>query len=222
MKRCTLALPLALLLAAPAFAAPDAARPEAPAKPDAPAIADLDALLAAFESVDGLEARFTEEKRMALLAAPLVSTGALYYARPGHLRRQIETPRPAVVVIGPETLWLKDERGTETIDLAARRDVAAFAESLVLIFAGDRARLEATYTIAFEPGAEGWKLALTPKVEPLSKLVSAIHITGRGPAVETIRVAETSGDETITRIESADPTRRFDAAERAKLFGPPQ
>lgn len=212
---------LALLLAAPAFAAPEAAKPtaaEAPAKP----VADLDALLGAFRAVDGLEARFTEEKRMALLAAPLVSAGALYYARPGHLRRQIETPRPAVVVIGPETLWLKDERGTETIDLAARRDVAAFAESLVLIFAGDRARLEATYTIAFEPAADGWKLSLTPKVEPLSKLVSAIHITGRGPAVETIRVAETSGDETITRIESADPTRRFDAAERAKLFGPPQ
>ncbi len=222
MKR---ALALLLALTAPALAAPDGGpqpteTPAAAAKADP--IGDLAALLGAFKAVDGLEARFTEEKRMALLAAPLRSAGALYYARPGHLRRQIETPRPAVVVIGPETLWLKDERGTETIDLAARRDVAAFAESLVLIFAGDRAKLEATYTIAFTPGADGWTLALTPKVEPLSKLVSAIRITGRGPAVEAIRVVETSGDTTTTRIESADPTRRFTPAERAALFGPPQ
>lgn len=210
-----LALFAVLALPGAPAAAPDAGSPAA--EP----IADLGALLAAFRAVEGLEARFTEDKHMALLAAPLRSTGRLYYARPGHLRRQIETPRPAVVVIGPDTLWLKDERGTETIDLAARRDVAAFAESLVLIFAGDRARIEATYAVAFTGGADGWTLALTPRVAPLSDLVSAIHIAGRGRAVETIRVVETGGDVTTTRIESADPGRRFTAAERATLFGPP-
>ncbi len=45
----------------------------------------LDQLLARFAGMSGLSAKFREEKRMALLAAPLVNEGILYFAPKGRL-----------------------------------------------------------------------------------------------------------------------------------------
>lgn len=182
--------------------------------------ATLDALLEAFAGMPGLEAKFVEEKRMALLAAPLTSKGRIYFAPPGLLARHVESPRRSKVVITPEALRFADARGAKKIDLGARPDVKLFVESFVRVLAGDREALGHIYDIEFTPATEAapWQIQLTPKGPPLSKLVEHLRIRGRGLVVETIRVKETGGDESLTRIVEADPAREFTAAERKKLF----
>lgn len=181
----------------------------------------LNDLLKAFASMPGLEARFVEEKHMQLLAKPLQSEGRIYFTHPGLLLRRVETPRASDVIITPDRLRLRDADGEQAIDLRERADLRPFVESLVWILAGDQKRLSKVFALSFEPEQAGkpWQMSLTPKGAPLDKLVKTIRIQGSGLAVREIRVQETAGDETVTRILEANPRRRFTGDERRRLFG---
>lgn len=184
-----------------------------------PQVVDLAQLLEAFASMPGLEAEFVEEKQLGMLAMPLTSSGTLYFTQPGLLHRSVVSPRPSTVVITPESLRFSDEAGSEVIDLRAREDVRLFVESLVWVLAGNQAELERVYASQFESADSTWSLTLTPRESPLSDIIATMVINGQGLGVNTIEVTETAGDVTTTRISSANPSRTFDDAERAELFG---
>lgn len=182
--------------------------------------AECQALLGRFAKMPGLSAQFTEEKRIALLAKPLVSRGTLLFAPPGLLLRRIEAPRASELVITPDEVRIKDEAGVQRIDLRARDDLRPFIESLTWLLSGNHKALSAAYQTAFQslPKA-GFELTLRPRAEPISKLIEFIRIRGSGASVAEILVRERSGDETLTRITAADPQRRFSPAELRDLFG---
>ena len=181
---------------------------------------ELDDLLGAFSKMSGLEARFVEEKKMQILAVPLRSEGRLYFAPPGYLLRRIERPQPSKVLITPNELLVDDGVRKEVIDLGARRDVRSFVSSFVSLLAGDKAALEAAYAITLEPlPARRWQMALRPKSPPLSTIIREVRVTGEGLAVDEIRVFDTNGDQTTTRMLEVNPARRFNASERKALFG---
>lgn len=186
-----------------------------------PAPSSLKLLLAAYAKMPGLEAAFTEEKHLALLAKPLRNRGRLFFARPGYLLRRVEAPLPASVVVTPTEVRLSDSEGSKTIDLRARKDVRPFVQSLLWLLAGDYESIVEAYDARYERSADAgtWRLVLKPKGEPLSRLVAAMNIQGEGLSVTEIEVLETGGDKTVTRITSANPKRHFDAKERAQLFG---
>ena len=203
-------------------AAKIAARTDAgAARPEGTGAVDAASLLHAFSGMPGLEARFREEKHIALLARPLTSEGRLFFTHPGLLLRRVETPRPSEVIINSERVVLRDASGEQALDLRARKDLRPFVESLTWILAGNQKALDGVYAVTFEPerGKEPWQLTLKPKVEPLSRLIAHIRIQGSGYAVARIEVMETNGDSTLTTILDANPRRTFDAAERTKLFG---
>ncbi|HEX6239389.1 MAG TPA: outer membrane lipoprotein carrier protein LolA [Polyangiales bacterium] len=229
--RCSV-LSLVLCALAPAQGSAEDAGAAPPAKarsatPDAgtaraeAAAVDAASLLRAFAGMPGLEARFREEKHIALLARPLTSEGRLFFTHPGLLLRRVETPRPSEVIINSERVVLRDASGEQALDLRARKDLRPFVESLTWILAGNQKALDGVYAVTFEPerGKEPWQLTLKPKVEPLSRLIAHIRIRGSGYAVARIEVTETNGDSTLTTILEANPRRAFDATERAKLFG---
>ena len=54
--------------------------------------ADAKTLLAVFARMPGLEATYTEEKKLALLALPLKSRGRIFFLPPGYLFRAVEAP----------------------------------------------------------------------------------------------------------------------------------
>ena len=182
-------------------------------------------LLAAFAAMPGLEARFEEEKSMALLARPLRSRGRLYFAPPSTLLRRVEAPRAQDILIAQDRVEIIDESGRQTIDLATRSEVRPLVESMLWIFTGNLSALERVYVIDFQrleddaTGVGRWQLRLVPRDAPLSQLVAELRVRGRGLAAETLELEETSGDRTVTRIFEADPTRRFDAGEAQALFG---
>ena len=189
--------------------------------------ADAAALFRMFAATTGLEARFEEEKHLALLALPLQSKGRLYFFRPdrtqpGYLARIVESPEPSSVLITPTELRLQNRDGTEVIDLKRSDKVRNFISSLVRVFAGDEAALAKSYTIHFahaEKDAAGWTLTLVPRDKPLNQMLASLTLTGQGEAVVRIEVKEPNGDRTVTRIVAADPARKFDAAEQKRLFG---
>ncbi len=191
-------------------------------------------LFRAMAAMRGLEARFEEEKHLQLLAAPLHSSGALYFLRldprdagegrtaGGYLTRVVEKPEPSTVRISPRELRVQNRDGTEVIDLERSDKVRTFVSSLVQVFAGDEAALTKAWSVEFvtDPKSDKtWTLTLSPRAAPLDKTVKSLRLVGEGRAIVRVEMLEPNGDRTVTRIVGADPDRAFDAAEQKKLFG---
>jgi len=228
---------LVVLFAASVGPFAPAARSAAPESSAAPQT--LSALLAGFRTMPGFEARFEEQKTLALLAAPLTSRGRLFFEPPGTLLRRVETPNPHDILIRDHVVRISTPRdpasptqgavaapgarSVETIDLAHRDDVRPLVESMLWVFSGDLAQLESIYAIDYQvlaPEASGrWQLRLVPRAAALSRLIREIAISGRGQGADLLEITETTGDRTTTRILESDPERRFAAGEIEKLFG---
>jgi len=215
-------------------AVPTASKADSEAAP-----ANLAALLTGFRTMSGFEARFEEEKRLALLAAPLRSRGRLYFSPPSTLLRRVEAPNPHDILIHDHVVRIATPRSSaspgaaqgpaettphlETIDLAGRDDVRPLVESMLWIFSGDLAALEKIYRIDYQvlaPAANGgWKLRLAPREASLARLIRELVISGRGRTAEQLEVTEAGGDRTATRILDANHERRFGSGEIEAIFG---
>lgn len=204
----------------------------------APVPATFAELLAGFRKLSGVEARFEEEKTLALLAAPLTSRGRLYFDPPATLLRRVDAPNPHDILVRNHVVRISTPvdveapgapkgsaagvRAVETIDLTHRDDVRPLVESLIWIFSGDIERIESVYEVEYRistpDGDASWHLRLVPRAEPLSRLIQSISISGHGQGVDRLEVVEVSGDRTMTRIVGADTERRFAPGEIDRLF----
>src|SRR5580658_7072923 len=183
----------------------------------------LDGLLARFRSISGLYARYREDKRIALLAEPIVSEGTIHYAPPRRMARHTRTPSPAHVVLDGEALRFSDGTTTQQIDIGASPVVRALAESFLDVLAGDRAGLERSFVIEFHAGdaanhASTWKLDLVPRTPELLGVLSEIHFEGQGLVVSQMRIREASGDEGTTTFSDVDVSHRYSPEEAARVF----
>jgi len=206
----------ALVAQEPTNPQPVSAPPDGPKRPR-----DHVELLATFAKMPGLEARFTEEKHLALLVVPLQSRGRLYFLRPGYLLREVEAPEKASLLITPKELRMKGREGTEVIDLQTSDRVQLFVTSLVQVFCGNKEALAKHYKIEFQPDARdevSWRLVLTPSEKPLQQMLQSLTMRGSGFAVTEIEVKDPNGDRTVTRIVDANTKRHFDADEQLHLF----
>lgn len=202
--------------------APAATTPAALPAPRRPRPADANALLAVFARMPGLEATWEEEKRLALLAVPLRSSGRLVFLPPGYLHRAVEKPEPGALRITPDELRIEDREHRETIDLQRSDTVRTFVTALVQVFAGNEAALQKAFVVEYTPDAkepQKWTLTLRPRQERLGKLMRELVLRGEGEAVVAIEVTDPNGDRTTTRILTADVERRFDAEEKRRWFG---
>lgn len=206
--------------------AADPVPPAVAAAPAAVAVASitLDELLGRFAGMSGLQAVFREEKRMALLAAPLVNEGTIYFVPNGkrsRLARHTTKPARSVVLIDGSALKLADDAGREEIALDKSPAVRLFVDSFVRIFAGDREALATMYAMELQAAGQRWTLKLKPKVAPLDKLIERVEIAGDGVVIATMRVVEIGGDESVTTFSAVDPRRKFTAEELTALFSLP-
>ena len=184
----------------------------------APTAADeLDALMKQLAALPGLEAKFTEEKHITLLAAPLSSEGMLRFSPPASLARETTKPMASRVVIVGDRLFFDDGKNAQEVDVGNNPVVRAFVNSFVLLLAGDRKGLEELFNMKLVPG-ETWELELSPKKDPIAKIIKRMLVRGSGVKVKQLIVEESSGDRTETTFVEVDTARRFSDAEKQKYF----
>ena len=217
--RWPLVLALSLLVVSPA-SRPLAAQSQPPDR--GAAVASLDDLLARLARLQGLRARYREEKRIALLKRPLQSEGSIQFAAPDLLLRRVERPEPATMLLSGETLSVADASGTRRIDLQGNPIVRHFVLTFVHVLGGDRAALERLYTLGFTRQGDGWRLELTPKQADLARLIRRATLLGRDAVVEQMSLEEQTGDTTVLSFSDVDLDARFDAAARARIFRLPE
>lgn len=182
----------------------------------------IDALLARFASLPGLEARFREEKRIALLAVPLTSEGRIYFAPPGRLLRRVTSPEPSAALIADGHLTMRQGDRTERLAIGDNPVLRGFVDSFRAVLAGDRAALDRFYEARLEPrpeeGDSGWQLTLRPRAGDLQRFLREITMRGNGTTIREMRMLEVSGDETRTEFSEVRTDRRWTDAERARTF----
>jgi outer membrane lipoprotein-sorting protein len=213
--RCSIAYSISLALLASAGPAV-AASPPADRAVTSPSREEL---LARFRAIPGLSAHYREEKTMALLAAPLVSEGELYFVAPGRLARHQTSPTPSSVLVDADQLRFGDAHGSETIDLGSNPVVRLFVQSFVQILAGDAQGLERMYATEYRRRSNGgWTMTLRPKIAPIDSIVEHITVSGHDVVLETMEIVEVGGDRTRTTFTGVDANHEFSRSELRRIF----
>jgi hypothetical protein len=146
---------------------------------------------------------FHELHWSALLEHPLESSGELVYDAPDRLEQHTVTPRPETLVLDHGTITVQRGKRRYVLALADYPEVGALVDSIRATLAGDRATLERSFRVAFEPDGAAWTLRLEPREARLARLVSRIVITGSADALATVEITRADGDHSLLTIGSS-------------------
>lgn len=152
--------------------------------------------------VASARARFVERRHVAILTAPLESSGTLLYAAPGRLEKRVLKPRPENLVLDGNRLVMEDPglaRRTE-YDIREQPVLWAIVESVRSTLAGDLPTLRRFYEVDLAGAEPRWRLTLRPVGPDMKGVVSEIRISGSRDAIRRIEYDEAGGDRSVMTI----------------------
>jgi len=180
---------------------------------------ELAQLLDRMAASAGVEARFLETKELSLLAVPLESRGVIYFAPPERFARFTTEPDQSALIVREGEIRLREGPDAPEVDLSGNRVARAFTDNIVVLWSGDRERLEALYRAEFRGGLDAWEIVLAPRDPRMAEVIAAIRLRGDGGGLTEMEINERDGDRTLTRFEHVDDDRVFTPAEIERVFG---
>lgn len=172
----------------------------------APARAQEDAklveLMQGLAQVKSARGKFVERKHLAMLDAPLHSSGTLSYTAPGRLEKHMLSPRRESLILDGDTLVIDNPETGQRRSFALQEHAVlwAFVESIRSTLTGDLATLRRFYEVRLEGDRAAWRLRLKPTERRMRQVASEISVGGSGTWVGTIEILEAGGDRTVTHI----------------------
>jgi outer membrane lipoprotein-sorting protein len=167
---------------------------------------DMDQLMALLAQNKGGTATFTEKKYLAMLDAPLESSGELLYIAPSRVEKRTLKPKPESLVLDGQTLIMARGSKKRTVQLQDYPQIAAFIESIRGTLAGDRRALEQQYLLQLNGTEEQWTLQLSPKDKRMSDIIKAIRIGVDHGELRNIEIVQAYGDRSVMNVvKSAAP-----------------
>ncbi len=177
-----------------------------------------DACLKAIEAAQAetrtVSARFTQTKHLSLLDEPLVSTGRFLFKRPDRMRLDIESPRPATIVINGRDISIPGMSESDKQQLAMTPMAAMFTE-LGAMFSGSAMALRQHFTVVATPADGAVEVTLTPTVADWQKLFHMIQLRFAGPdlVISSMQLDDALGDR--LEIVMSDVHRNVDLPDSA-------
>jgi len=168
---------------------------------------DVQRLMQELGQVKTANARFIERRHLALLTAPLESSGNLVFVAPYRLEKHTLRPRPESLVLEREQLTIesKERNLRRTLLLQDHPVIWAFVESIRSTLAGDLSTLSRFYQVGLEGGERRWRLTLRPNDPKMQDVVSEIRISGDRGTINAIEMIETGGDRSVMTITKDGP-----------------
>jgi outer membrane lipoprotein carrier protein len=148
-----------------------------------------------------LQADFRQEKELALLARPEVSTGTFVYSKPNNVLWTYEAPKRVQMVIanGLLTTYYADLKKAEQIDVKKFED--RIFKYMGATGAIDELARYFNFTITDSKAKPVYVLDLTPKTRAVSKRVQKIKLWIDKKTFLTKKIEYVEGDGDITRYE---------------------
>jgi outer membrane lipoprotein-sorting protein len=162
----------------------------------------LQQLMRELGQVKSAKARFVERKDIAILSAPVESSGTLVYTAPDRLEKHTLAPRAESLVLERDRLTLESRAlgQRRTFALRDHPEIGAFVESIRATLAGDLAALKRHYEVGLEGPESAWRLTLKPTDAGMRRVVSEIRVEGKRDAIVSIEISETNGDRSLMTI----------------------
>jgi len=172
-----------------------------------PAAWDVQRLMRELAQVKTANARFIERRHLAILTAPLESSGTLVYVAPDRLEKHTLRPRPESLVLERNELTVesKERNQRRTLVLQDYPVIWAFVESIRSTLAGDLPTLSRFYQVGLDGGERRWRLTLKPNEPRMQDVVSEIRISGDRSWINAIEMIETGGDRSVMTITRDGP-----------------
>jgi hypothetical protein len=177
-------------------------------------------IAAQIEQYPVLRAEFVQNKQMAAMKRPLVTTGQLTFSRQHGVLWQIEQPYRVSYVLGEQRIveisadGVRRERGM--------RDVPGLAQVgrvFRALLGADTAALQAYFDITVEGDVGQWDIRFKPRQAQLAQFLTGMRLTG-GRFVDSIKIDEANGDSTQIRFRQSQGVAAPSAVE-LQLFGAP-
>jgi outer membrane lipoprotein-sorting protein len=148
-----------------------------------------------------LQADFRQEKELALLAKPEVSTGTFVYSRPNNVLWTYKAPKRVEMVIanGMLTTWFPELGKAEQIDVKRFED--RIFKYLGASGAIDELARYFDFTFTDAKSKPVYVLDLTPKTRAVSKRVQRIKLWIDKATFLTSKIEYVEGDGDVTRYE---------------------
>ena len=162
---------------------------------------DIDQLMQTLAQTRSGHVSFVEKKSIAMLEAPVESSGELFYTAPDRLEKRTLKPKPETMVLDQGTLLVERGRQKHSLQLQQYPELAAFIDSIRGTLAGDRKALERNYRLNLEGSSENWTLQLLPVNEKMLAVVKRIRIAGARDEVSRIEIFQADGDSSVMLIE---------------------
>ena len=189
-----------LLLAMALFAAPWLAMADQGAE------WNLSTLMQALAQHQSGRASFVDTKTMAMLDAPIASSGELRFAAPDFLEMRTLKPKPQTIILLANQLTVELGGRSHQLNLDDHPDIAVLVNSIRATLNGDLNLLQRDYLVGLSGDAARWTLNLVPVDPRARQRVRAIRIEGHQGQVRSIAVLQTDGDHSLMTIrERTDP-----------------
>ena len=146
------------------------------------------------------QARFTEQRFVKGLDAPLLSSGVLEFQAPDRFSRHTLEPRDESVRVEGNTVTFSRGGRSRTLALDAAPEAVVAIEAVRGTLTGDGAVLQKWFrvSVAGEPGR--WSMELVPQDTQSAGTLAAVRVEGRQAALDTIETRLADGTRTVMRI----------------------
>lgn len=149
------------------------------------------------------EARFTEQREVKGLNAPLASSGTLSFAAPDRFTRKTLAPRPESMVVEGNIVTLTRNGRTRSLALDASPEMEAIVEAVRGTLTGNATSLQQHFKLAVAGSSEQWTLELKPATPRLSVMLDSVRIAGKRSELRTVEMRLADGDRSVMQIEPA-------------------
>lgn len=147
------------------------------------------------------EARFTEQREVATLSAPLVSSGTLSFEAPDRFVRRTLQPRAETMAVQGNTLTLTRGGKTRQFTLDAAPEMVAIVEAVRGTLTGNAESLQKHFRAQVSGRPEQWSLLLLPLEARLAHQVREIRLEGQRADLRGVTIEMHDGDRSVMQIE---------------------
>jgi outer membrane lipoprotein-sorting protein len=162
---------------------------------------DIDQLMQGLARSKASRATFVEKKYIAMLDAPVTSSGELLFTAPDRLERRTLKPRPESMVLEGNTMTMTRGQRQMVLNLQEHPAIGALTESIRATLAGDRQALERHYRLRLDGSEARWSLLLVPREARSRAYVLEIRIEGERGQVRTVEIEQSDKDRSVMTIQ---------------------
>ena len=186
-----------------------------------PAQADdlLDSILKRLAEPEVVRAQFVQERQIADLARPAISSGRIAVSRRDGLLWRIESPVKVALAFTPGEIIETGPDGVRRLRGQGRSVETQIGRVMRGILGADAETLRTSFEATAAGSLERWTIRLSPRPREMARVLREIRLAG-ARRLESIEVEETNGNLNTIRLRQFSVADKLSAEELAYFKAP--